>query len=181
MELNSAIDDLELSWTNENGQLLVAVYGLDGTATNFEKGDLFTVYFDGTSHLDENELEITRAEFSDQSGAVLSGDYNIKITENYSPNVPDKTGLSVMGYPNPFNSSITISYELPREGFYDLVIFDILGREVRTLMNGYKSSGGGAIIWDGTDNGKHDVASGIYFARLRGEAVSASLKLFLMK
>jgi hypothetical protein len=94
---------------------------------------------------------------------------------------PEKSGISISGYPNPFNASVTISYELPAEGKYDLVIFDILGREVKTLINGYKSSGGGAIVWDGTDNFQSEVSSGIYFARLRGETVSANIKLFMLK
>lgn len=181
VELNRSIDNLEFRWIEDDGKLMIAVYNSSGTASEFKNGDLFTVYYNGSSQFDNGSFRISRAEFSDTDGAVADASYNINFSDHYSLATPEKTGLSIMGYPNPFNGRITISYELPRDGSFDLVIFDILGREVKTLMNENKSSGGGAIVWDGSDNYGNDVSSGIYFARLRGETVSASLKLFLLK
>jgi hypothetical protein len=180
--LNPAIDDLDLSWTAENGKLMVVVYNWNGTSSAFNKGELFSVYFSGNSGLYDSVLDVERVEFSDVWGNVADASYSMDLSYNKHLSLtPEKSGISISGYPNPFNASVTISYELPAEGNYDLVIFDILGREVKTLINGYKSSGGGAIVWDGTDNFQSEVSSGIYFARLRGETVSANIKLFMLK
>jgi hypothetical protein len=179
--LNHSIANLDLSWVAEDGKLMVAVYNWNGTASKFKMGDLFSVYFNGNPGLYENILDVDRVEFSDRWGNAIEAEYSMNLSSGQTSLFPDKPGISISGYPNPFNGSVTINYELPAEGYYDLVIFDILGREVKTLINSNKSSGGGAIVWDGTDNFQNDVSSGIYFARLRGETVSANIKLFMLK
>ena len=69
-------------------------------------------------------------------------------------------------YPNPFNSSTSISYEIMKTGDVTLKIYDILGREVRELVNSLQKPGNYKIIWDGKNNRGKEVASGIYFYRL---------------
>ena len=71
-------------------------------------------------------------------------------------------------YPNPFNSSTDIRYQIPDSRFPDhisLKIFNILGQEIRILMNEEQQSGIYTVTWNGKDNGGHKVASGIYFCR----------------
>ncbi len=179
--LNDSVEDLELNWAVDDGTLMIAVFNWNGIASSFMEGDLLTVYFDGISDLSDSGFRIVRAEFSDGSGFNVDAVYRAEMSGKKSLETPESYGISISGYPNPFNGSVTVSYELPTGGNYDLVIFDILGREVKTLMKSYKSSGGGAIVWDGTDNYGGEVSSGIYFARLRGETVSASIKLFMIK
>ena len=179
--LNDSIENLELSWAVDDGILMVAVFSWNGIASSFIEGDLFTVYFDRKSDFSEGAFKIIRAEFSNGSGFDVDAAYRLNVSEKTSLETPGASGISIAGYPNPFNGFVTISYELPYSGNYDLVIFDILGREVKTLIDSYKSSGGGAIVWDGTDNHGDGISSGIYFARLRGETVSANIKLFMLK
>lgn len=84
-------------------------------------------------------------------------------------------------YPNPFNPSTTIRYELPEKTNFELVIYDILGRKVRVLDQGYKSSGTYETIWDGkTDNGLLS-ASGVYIYKLRAGKYLKQGKMVLMK
>ena len=180
--LNDSARDLNLSWTADEGKLLVAVYNWNGVASLFNSGNLVTVRYSGGLSSGDSSFRIARAEFSDEAGVAIDADYHVvDIAGKVSQEIPANSGLSIAGYPNPFNGLVTINYELPCEGNYDLVIFDILGREVKTLMNGFKSPGGGAIIWDGTDNFNGNVSSGIYFARLRGETVSGNIKLIMLK
>lgn len=78
------------------------------------------------------------------------------------------------GYPNPFRMSMTISYALDQAGPVRLTVYDALGREVRTLVDGQQEVGRHAVVWDGHDDGGQAVASGMYFYRLRvGEAVAS--------
>jgi hypothetical protein len=85
-------------------------------------------------------------------------------------------------YPNPFNPTTTIKYDLPEGGNVSLVVYDVLGREVTRLVDGFEEAGYRAVTWDATG-----VASGLYFARLNvgdangGHRFTAVRKLILTK
>ncbi len=70
-------------------------------------------------------------------------------------------------YPNPFNPSTVINYNIPVSGNVTLKVFDILGREVRTLVNSFVTSGSYSVRFDGTN-----LASGIYFYKLEAEGTA---------
>ncbi len=69
-------------------------------------------------------------------------------------------------YPNPFNPRTSIRFELPYDKEVRLVVYDILGREVRTLYASTATAGVHALIWDGLNNDQIPVAAGIYIYRL---------------
>ncbi len=70
-------------------------------------------------------------------------------------------------YPNPFNPTTTLRYDLPEQSHVQLVIYDILGREVRTLLDSREVAGFKSVIWDGTDDTGISVSTGIYIYMLR--------------
>jgi hypothetical protein len=80
-------------------------------------------------------------------------------------------------YPNPFNPSTTISFTLAKDGFTTLKIYDMLGREVATLVNGDRKAG---VINTVTFNASK-LASGVYFSRLVSNGSVQVKKLILMK
>jgi hypothetical protein len=84
-------------------------------------------------------------------------------------------------YPNPFNPTTTITYDLPKNGNIKLKIFDPTGQEVKTLINGYESAGSHAISWDGTNANGTIVASGIYMYRLEANGQMLSNKVIFIK
>jgi 5-hydroxyisourate hydrolase-like protein (transthyretin family) len=69
-------------------------------------------------------------------------------------------------YPNPFNPSTTISFDMPLAGQVRLSVFNMLGQEVTTLVNGSMASGRVSIVWNATDHAGVGVASGVYFYQL---------------
>lgn len=79
-------------------------------------------------------------------------------------------------YPNPFNPSTVIKYQLPKDGYVTLKIYDILGREIATLVNEFKSQG----RYNATFNGSN-FASGVYIYQLKAGDFVANKKLILMK
>ncbi|MCZ6817897.1 MAG: T9SS type A sorting domain-containing protein [Calditrichaeota bacterium] len=83
-------------------------------------------------------------------------------------------------YPNPFNPSTTIPYSLQQSGKIEITIFDLLGRAVRSLVQGHKLTGRYSVLWDGRNDAGSLVSSGTYFYRLKaGEAVQTQRMLFL--
>jgi hypothetical protein len=89
--------------------------------------------------------------------------------------LPQVTAL-LGNYPNPFNPRTTISFNLVTEELVELRIYDILGREVATLINEILPAGTHSRQWDGSDQ-----ASGMYFYHFRVGEVSETRKLLLMK
>ncbi|HTY00464.1 MAG TPA: T9SS type A sorting domain-containing protein [Bacteroidota bacterium] len=79
-------------------------------------------------------------------------------------------------YPNPFNPSTVISFTIPKAGNVSLKVYNTLGEEVATLMNGYKTAQSFDVKFDGAR-----LASGVYFYTLRFEDQSISKKMVLMK
>jgi hypothetical protein len=79
-------------------------------------------------------------------------------------------------YPNPFNPSTTISYRLPGRSFVTLKVYDVLGREVQTLVSGEESAGEHTIMFDG--NG---LSSGVYIYRLTAGLYRESREMLLLK
>jgi hypothetical protein len=88
---------------------------------------------------------------------------------------PKRFTLS-QNYPNPFNPTTTISYELPKESFVSLKVFDLLGREVTTLVSEEMSAGSYSRQWNATN-----IPSGIYFYRLQAGSFCETKKLVLLK
>lgn len=79
-------------------------------------------------------------------------------------------------YPNPFNPSTTIEYSIPKNAEVTLKIYDIVGREVATLVNEYKSTGKYIVNWNASN-----LASGPYFYRLSAGDFTQTKKMFLVK
>jgi hypothetical protein len=80
--------------------------------------------------------------------------------------LPSEFNLS-QNYPNPFNPETTIAYQLPKSRFVTLKIYNILGQEIKTLINEEKDIGKHTALWDGTNNTGVKVASGIYIYRFK--------------
>ena len=83
------------------------------------------------------------------------------------PDLPVPTVFELaQNYPNPFNPTTTIRYFLPGMSRVSLKIYNILGQEVRTLVDESQMAGEKTSLWNGTNNAGHAVASGVYFYRL---------------
>ena len=90
--------------------------------------------------------------------------------------VPQPSSYSLSSYPNPFNPSTTIAYDLPKSGRISLRVFDLLGREVAVLADEVVQAGSHRVVFDGSE-----LASGIYFARLETNGFAQTRKLLLVK
>jgi hypothetical protein len=84
-------------------------------------------------------------------------------------------------YPNPFNPTTTIRYDLPLGTDVHLVVFDILGREVRTLVNKKQEAGFKSVKWNGKNDMGQTVSAGMYFYRIQAGSFSKVQKMVLLK
>ena len=84
-------------------------------------------------------------------------------------------------YPNPFNPITTIKYDLPKEAHVKIMIFDVMGREVRTLVNNRQQAGYQAIQWNAQDNSGRNVSSGYYMYVMQADKFHKTQKMILLK
>lgn len=89
--------------------------------------------------------------------------------------LPEEFTLS-QNYPNPFNPTTVIRYDVPRTGLVTLKVYDVLGREVKTLVNRIEKPGAHEVRFDGAG-----LSSGVYFYRLSAGSFSRTIKMMLLK
>lgn len=99
----------------------------------------------------------------------------------FDPNIVPNTFFISQNFPNPFNPSTVIRFGLPIEENVTLKVYDILGREVKTLVNETLRPGYHSVEWDGTNNYGAKVSSGIYVYRIVAGKFVKSMKMMMLK
>jgi hypothetical protein len=106
---------------------------------------------------------------------ALQGGCGDGVTPKNVNTMPVEFALN-QNYPNPFNPSTTITFSLPHSANASLKVFDMLGREVATLVNGYTTSGTHEVQFNATN-----LASGVYFYKLTSGDFTQMMKMMLVK
>ncbi len=111
---------------------------------------------------------------------------NILVTQLAATSVEDNekvpTEFSLLqNYPNPFNPETQISYKLSNGGFTSLSVYDLLGREIKTLVSKEQSAGSYTVSWNGKNEFGNSVPSGVYMYSLKTGNFYESRKMILMK
>ncbi len=96
-------------------------------------------------------------------------------TGNQTTVIPDKFELN-QNYPNPFNPMTKINFALPKQGLVTLRIYDVLGREIKTLVNEVKQAGSYSVDFNGAE-----FSSGVYFYKLTSGDFSDIKRMILVK
>jgi len=106
------------------------------------------------------------------------------FTQSYKFNttapLPERYALH-QNYPNPFNPSTTIRYDLPEDSYIRIAIYNILGQEIRVLVDGLEPAGFRSIRWHGKDNFNRIVSAGVYFLLMDSKDFTLRRKLILLK
>ena len=84
-------------------------------------------------------------------------------------------------YPNPFNPVTTLRYDLPENSLVNITIFDMLGRQVKTLINQTQGAGYKSVIWDATNDFGSPVSAGIYLYQIQSGIYLQTKKMILLK
>lgn len=115
---------------------------------------------------------------------LISADASSRIINNENPKkenlIPLENSLS-QNYPNPFNPYTLIRFALKESVRVRVTIYDILGRAVKTLVNGFQDAGYKSIIWDGTNDKGISVSSGVYIYKIVAGGFNDSKKMLIMR
>jgi hypothetical protein len=136
------------------------------------RGELLRVNLDGPHDLGGVEIS-ARNTVNAKIEISLDGTSDVE-------NIPLAYHLSG-NYPNPFNPTTEISFDLPEPQMVELVVYAVNGHLVATLKNEPLPAGRHSVTWTGRNDAGERVASGIYFCRLKAGPFSETLKMTLVK
>jgi hypothetical protein len=118
---------------------------------------------------------------SGSSGSDLSWDEGYWLTDN-EEDAPLPAATRLIGnYPNPFNPSTTITYDVAENGWVSLKVYSTLGEEIASLVNEYQTPGQKSVVWNGRKADGTPVASGVYISRLTAGNFTQLQKMILTK
>ena len=96
-------------------------------------------------------------------------------------NVPANNFTLKDNYPNPFNPLTTISYELLTDGIVNIVIYDLIGKKIKTLVSGFQTAGSKNVNWNATNNQGQPVSAGVYLYTIEAGEFRQTKKMILLK
>ena len=143
---------LGVGWVNNSCQY---ISGCDWIVDGVDYSDAFF------SSMDEC---ISASTLSLESGNVLVNKFSVQ-----------------QNYPNPFNPITKMNYNLPMRSKVNISIYNVLGQEIKTLVNEVQEYGYHSISWNGKDNFGRDMASGVYFTRMASKGFTQTKKMLLVK
>jgi hypothetical protein len=132
-------------------------------------------YIDSLKNVGSGSIFYRLKSIANDGSFQYNGDVEMFVTTSVATTVPNKYALS-QNYPNPFNPTTTINYELQKAGSVSLKVYDMLGREVVTLVNEDKTAGYYSVAFDASR-----LSSGIYFYRLITGSFTEIKKMVLLK
>lgn len=165
--LTERSENMTLVYAVHGNEMIILVYSTGGEQIAPGSGPLLNVpcTFKGGDQ-SPGLLSVEEVILADVEAQAIPAIVRTTMSERIQ--APTYYGLA-QNYPNPFNPETDIQYQIADGGspvHTTLKIYNILGQEVRSLVNGMRSPGYHAVTWDGSDNSGYQVASGVYFYRL---------------
>jgi hypothetical protein len=165
---------LDVDWTDVPGAEYYLLYRdgmlMDSVTTDTFSGEVPPGSYE--FHIAAgNACGTSMREFSCEGSDVHEHSYEV---------LPNQYSLA-QNYPNPFNPETYIDFALPRSSHVTLTVYNMLGQQVRTLVDEQLSAGPKTATWDGTDDRGRPVSSGIYFYRIQATDFQETRKMVLMK
>jgi len=171
------LDDFTIKLNEDNGNIKIAGAG---SAPDGQEGLFASIHFTVDDNFNEAEtvVEVKKLRWNEEAvmenvaSAILTN--TVGINEDQS-NVPKEYALQ-QNFPNPFNPTTTISYQLPKSSFVKISIYDISGRLVEILINEQKNAGYYSVTWNA-----EDMSSGIYIYKINAGEFNSVKKCLIVK
>ena len=169
--------------STEVGRVKGLIFSMSGQSLNPE--DLSNVLEFNFSPVDGfagvSDIQLVNMIIAGEHGENITNEFAIPVSSvSFENTIPLKTELS-KNYPNPFNPSTTTPYELREEGLVSMVVYDLNGAEVKTLISENISAGSYQAVWNGLNNAGQNVASGRYIVKMSAPGFLDTITLTLLK
>lgn len=182
-------DDWTLTTTDAGGRFIVTAEGYDNPIEP-DTTLLMTLHLMVSENAEEGAIDLDFAvlglrgqegeSYLDSEG--IDGIFTVTSAADVDPTSPLPRQYALyQNYPNPFNPLTQIRYDLPEQTHVSIVIYDLLGEEVRTFVSHEQQPGKYTIVWDGTNAAGFPTASGVYIYRLQTRDFVATRKIIYLK
>ena len=191
---------ITFSWdesSDANNDLLM--YLMSATSNEIGNHDVDTIatsfsvpYVDIIEDMTDNNVTIATIEWTvhvtDGIDTVEADNapFTVAIDGGYAMNtfsealIPEVFALH-QNYPNPFNPITTLRYDLPENSYVNVTVYDMLGREVKTLVNSVQNVGFKSVLWNATNNQGNPVSAGVYLYQIQAGEFRQTKKMVLLK
>jgi len=143
-------------------QARLSAINLEGLAN--ETGEIVTLHFEmNQPNVSDTDLKLSSVDLFDQNGNTI--DTRIDLTHPDPVVIPSRYGLN-QNFPNPFNPSTTITFDLPESGDVHLAVYNITGQIISSIIQENREAGTHSVTWRGRDNMGQQVSSGVYFYKI---------------
>jgi len=146
----------------------------------------FTTWIDFSTGLESYDYSVSQLVATDEylykTGGTLNS-YQISLPEletHWESTKLVEFTLS-QNYPNPFNPTTTLQYDLPEDAMVNITIYDMMGRQVKSLINGLQTAGYNSVQWDATNSTGQPVSAGVYLYRIEAAEFRQTKKMLLLK
>ena len=122
--------------------------------------------------------------FGGDGGGLLNDLWSLDLTQTVDVTMPSEAphNFKLLGnYPNPFNPITVVVFEIPKQSYISLNVFNTRGQHVKSLVSGVLYPGLHRISWDGTNDSGLTVGSGVYFYELRSPQFRETAKMVLLR
>jgi hypothetical protein len=168
----------ELAYAIKEGELKILLYSTAGDFLAPETGSIIHIPLESSGRVNSKITDALLARIDGQEYPVTIRSMGpLKVADQQLPG----TYMLFQNYPNPFNPNTEISFALPMAAYATLRIYDILGREVATLVGDSKEAGYHTVTWDGRNIDGREVASGVYFYLLVAGDFQETKRMLLLK
>ena len=158
---------------NSNGEHSFSLGVLDNTdsVSFYSKEKMFT----------DGEYNVFLNGYAPQMAVWPSLSFDQVILSNEEDKILPFRFALYQNYPNPFNPITTIDYEMARDEFVSIFVYDLMGRRIKTLVNKVNAPGRYSVSWNGTNDDSKLLSTGMYFYKMRAEGFESVKKLMLIK
>ena len=179
INIEGAYWDLEISSSNSSEFVNLTFENLSNLPSEFNVW-LLDVNNQKSLRITEGSAAINGT--SNSNYRLIIGTKTFAENNNEEINLEPRDYYLLQNYPNPFNPTTTIKYSIADDSNVKLIIYDLLGKEISTLINDEeKSAGAYSVIWNGKNKFGNEVSSGLYFYRLITEKFVQTNKMLLLK
>ena len=176
------VNGFDKVWAKVNdaeGTAKVLMFSMSG-ATIMQEGvsSIIDIKFEGDIPTGEANISISNLILAGVNGMAIECEKDATFDLDFG--MPLETSLNA-NYPNPFNPSTTIPFELAKSGYLTLKVYDMNGSLVKTLASNYRDAGSYEVVWNGLNNDGQQVSSGQYMLQMSTPGYSNTLQMTFIK
>ncbi|SVA78350.1 uncharacterized protein METZ01_LOCUS131204 [marine metagenome] len=173
-------ENVMVSFTKiEPGVLKVIAANLSGGSIDASGNTFMAIPVEFTGNkLDVSQVSLDGINLAGADGSLI--DHVARTNSSDVKVIPGEFALH-QNFPNPFNPSTEIRFDLPEEGMVELAVYNLMGQQIRSLSSKTMKPGFHAVVWDGTNDWGSQVSTGMYFYSIRTGSFQSTKKMLFLK